>query len=230
MNKLLFLVLAGAASASFAASNPDAYRQQAAKAESDYKMARDNCKSQSGNAKDVCQYEAKAARARAMVDATAQYKDDSRALEKARVALAEAEYDVAKEKCDDAASGEKSNCVRDAKANRTTALGQARSGSAMAQHTEDCNTMTGTDKAGCVSRNQASSAGEVVADSVITTKIKADLIKEPELKSMDVHVDTVKGVVMLSGFVPSQAEADKAVQLARSVEGVKEVQSSLKVK
>lgn len=230
MNKLLFLVLAGAASASFAASNPDAYRQQAAKAESDYKIARDNCKTQKGNSKDVCQYEAKAARARALVDATAQYKDDSRSLEKARVALAEAEYDVAKEKCDDAASAEKSNCVRDARASHTTALGEARSSSAMAQRGEDCNAMSGADQTACVNRHQSSTAGNMVADSVITTKVKADLIKEPDLKSMDVHVDTVKGVVMLSGFVPSQAEADKAVQLARSVEGVKEVQSSLKVK
>lgn len=230
MNKLLFLVLAGAASASFAASNPDAYRQQAAKADSDYKIARDNCKTQKGNSKDVCQYEAKAARARALVDATAQYKDDSRSLEKARVALAEAEYDVAKEKCDDAASGEKSNCVRDARASRTTALGEARSSSAMAQRGEDCNAMSGADQTACVNRHQSSTAGNMVADSVITTKVKADLIKEPDLKSMEVHVDTVKGVVMLSGFVPSQAEADKAVQLARSVEGVKEVQSSLKVK
>ncbi|PIL42263.1 transporter [Massilia eurypsychrophila] len=70
----------------------------------------------------------------------------------------------------------------------------------------------------------------VVADSVITTKVKADIFKEPELKSMAIHVETEKGVVMLSGFVDSKADADKAVALAKSVEGVSNVKSAIKVK
>ncbi len=76
----------------------------------------------------------------------------------------------------------------------------------------------------------ARKTGAVVADSVITTKVKADIFKEPELKSMAIHVETEKGVVMLSGFVDSKADADKAVKLAKSVEGVSSVKSAIKVK
>ncbi|SHG41977.1 BON domain-containing protein [Massilia sp. CF038] len=78
--------------------------------------------------------------------------------------------------------------------------------------------------------NATAKTGKVVADSVITTKVKADLFKEPELSAMGIHVETEKGVVMLSGFVDSKADADKAVRLAKSVEGVSQVKSAIKVK
>ncbi|MDQ1922654.1 BON domain-containing protein [Massilia pseudoviolaceinigra] len=76
----------------------------------------------------------------------------------------------------------------------------------------------------------ADKSGAVMADSLITTKVKADIFKEPELKSMAIHVETEKGVVMLSGFVDSKADAEKAVRLAKSVEGVTSVKSAIKVK
>ncbi len=79
-------------------------------------------------------------------------------------------------------------------------------------------------------RDAAARTGKVVADSVITTKVKADLFREPELSAMAIHVETEKGVVMLSGFVDSKADADKAVRLAKSVEGVSQVKSAIKVK
>ncbi|MDL2354700.1 MAG: BON domain-containing protein [Pseudomonadota bacterium] len=69
-----------------------------------------------------------------------------------------------------------------------------------------------------------------MADSLITTKVKADIFKEPELKSMAIHVETEHGVVMLSGFVDSKADADKAVQVAKSVDGVASVKSAIKIK
>lgn len=78
--------------------------------------------------------------------------------------------------------------------------------------------------------NLAARTGENVSDAVITTKIKADLFKEPELSAMAIHVETEKGVVMLSGFVDTKADADKAVRLAKSVEGVTQVKSAIKVK
>jgi osmotically-inducible protein OsmY len=80
------------------------------------------------------------------------------------------------------------------------------------------------------SERAAEKTGAVVADSVITTKVKADIFKEPELKSMAIHVETDKGVVMLSGFVDSKADAEKAANIARSVEGVTQVKSAIKVK
>jgi osmotically-inducible protein OsmY len=60
--------------------------------------------------------------------------------------------------------------------------------------------------------------------------VKANLLKEPDLKSMGIHVETEKGTVMLSGFVDSKAEADKAVKVAKDVEGVTTVKSAIKVK
>lgn len=87
-----------------------------------------------------------------------------------------------------------------------------------------------TDRVGDKTQSVAARTGKVVADSVITTKVKADLFKEPELSAMAIHVETEKGVVMLSGFVDSKADADKAVRLAKSVEGVTQVKSAIKVK
>ncbi|NML61307.1 BON domain-containing protein [Massilia sp. RP-1-19] len=79
-------------------------------------------------------------------------------------------------------------------------------------------------------KNVAAETKENVADAVITTKIKADLFAEPELKALAIDVDTENGVVNLSGFVASKAEADKAVRLAKGVKGVTNVKNSLKVK
>jgi osmotically-inducible protein OsmY len=68
------------------------------------------------------------------------------------------------------------------------------------------------------------------SDTAITTKVKAGLVKEPNLDSLGIHVETEKGVVMLSGFVNSKEEADKAVKVAKSVDGVTSVKSAIKVK
>jgi osmotically-inducible protein OsmY len=80
-----------------------------------------------------------------------------------------------------------------------------------------------TDRAGEETRLAAS-------DAALTTKVKASLIKEPDLKSMEIHVKTENGVVMLSGFVDSKAEAQKAVKVAKGVEGVTRVRSAIAVK
>lgn len=82
--------------------------------------------------------------------------------------------------------------------------------------------------------NTVDRAGERTAraasDSAITTKVKAGLVAEPDLSGMEIAVDTEQGVVMLSGFVESKSEADRAVQVAKSVEGVTSVKSAIKVK
>jgi osmotically-inducible protein OsmY len=84
--------------------------------------------------------------------------------------------------------------------------------------------------AACASTPQQSSTGEVVDDSVITTKIKTQLASDEFLKSFQISVETRKGIVELSGFVDSQKAKDKAGQIARAVEGVKSVQNALIVK
>ena len=82
----------------------------------------------------------------------------------------------------------------------------------------------------CASTPQQSSTGEVVDDSVITTKIKSELAGDEFLKSFQISVETRKGIVELSGFVDSQKAKDKAGQIARGVGGVKSVQNALIVK
>ena len=83
---------------------------------------------------------------------------------------------------------------------------------------------------GCASTSTKEGTGEYVDDSVITTKVKAAIFNEPTLKSAEINVETFKGVVQLSGFVSSQADINKAVQIARSVEGVKSVKNDMRIK
>jgi len=84
--------------------------------------------------------------------------------------------------------------------------------------------------AACASTSKQESTGEYVDDSVITTKVKALLAADDFLKSFQIGVETFKGTVQLSGFVGSQKAVDKAVEIARSVNGVKSIKNDLIVK
>jgi osmotically-inducible protein OsmY len=83
---------------------------------------------------------------------------------------------------------------------------------------------------GCASTATKEGTGEYVDDSVITTKVKAALLDEPSLKSMEINVETFKGVVQLSGFVRSEADIEKAVHVARGVHGVTSVKNDMRLK
>ena len=72
--------------------------------------------------------------------------------------------------------------------------------------------------------------GEKIDDGIITTKVKGALVAESGIDSGDIAVVTRDGVVQLSGFVKDQAQIDRAVQVARSAEGVKDVMNELSVK
>ncbi|MFC4930162.1 BON domain-containing protein [Massilia sp. GCM10023247] len=347
MKSLLATLLATAAGASFAAAptaalNHDAatYRNVTQKAATEYKAATAKCDAKSGNDKDICMAEAKAARARSESQAIAKYNNSEQGRANARAKVAEAEYDVAKEKCDDKSGAEKDSCLDNAKSVRTAALADAKAGRTSATaganaaadsdgliastDTKDpakaaavakCEQVAGSDTACLVdnkgkatalanradnateraadktrdgaetvvdktkaaaatvvakTREMASNVGDktrevaadareeskdavaktdnaaeragdktrdagratatAASDTAITTKVKASLFKEPELKSMAINVETEKGVVMLSGFVESKAEADKAVKAAREVDGVTSVKNNIKVK
>lgn len=67
-------------------------------------------------------------------------------------------------------------------------------------------------------------------DTFITTKVKAEILNEPTLKSAEINVETFKGIVQLSGFVSSTASIDRASAVARNVNGVKSVKNDLHVK
>ena len=83
---------------------------------------------------------------------------------------------------------------------------------------------------GCAATPKHEGTGEYIDDTVITTKIKAVILDEPGLKSAEINVETYKGVAQLSGFVSSQANIDKAVELARGVRGVKSVKNDMRLK
>jgi len=291
MKKIVLLTLATAASASIAfAQNTDtaAYKNAHNKAESDYKMAKKQCKAMKDNAQDVCEEEAKVARAKAERDAVAQYRNTPKDLDKANRKLADAEYDLAKERCDDLSGDAKDSCQNQARSAKSTAMASTGStttmGTGAAGTTGDSRTAVlvpnadrgtvannaadvrdrtaaGAERLGDKTAAAAATAKEktvemaqsakektsdmaqatrektanvadsaVVSDTMITAKVKADMAADKTAKAMDVHVETQQGVVMLSGFVESKAEADRAVALARSVKGVSDVKSSIQVK
>jgi hypothetical protein len=94
----------------------DNYAMAKKNADAQYKIDNDACSSLSGNAKDICVAEAKGKDNVAKADAAAAYENTPKARQTARVAHAQANYDVAIEKCDDLAGNRKDVCVKEAKA------------------------------------------------------------------------------------------------------------------
>ena len=78
-------------------------------------------------------------------------------------------------------------------------------------------------------RDADRSAGTVVSDASITAKVKASLVADDLTKARNINVDTMNATVTLKGNVESKAEADRAMQIARSTDGVTAVKSELKV-
>ena len=394
MKTLIATLLATVAGACFAQAptlglnhDPATYRNATQKAATEYKAAVAKCDAMSGNNKDICMAEAKVARVRSENQAMAKYATSPKSREKALTNVADAEYALAKEKCDDKEGADKDSCMDNAKSVHTAALADAkadrtastatgasaagataaggglvtstetrdaakaaavdkcaqmgadaktgclvetkpsavREGAAVAadrtaaaadtagdktraaaataaektraaaatavdktkevaataaektrevartaadktrqmasnaaQKTDDAmdragdNTREATasaarktddavDRAGDNTRQAAASAADktrdataktrvAAADTAITAKVKAGLVGEKDLESLGIHVETEKGVVMLSGFVNSKDEAERAVKVAKGVDGVSNVKSAIKVK
>ena len=83
---------------------------------------------------------------------------------------------------------------------------------------------------GCASTPKQEGTGEYFDSSIITAKVKAAILEEPTLKSAEINVETFKGVVQLSGFVNSQADINKAVEIARGIPGVTSVKNDMRLK
>lgn len=90
-----------------------------------------------------------------------------------------------------------------------------------------CNT-TDTDQGDA--ERTAANAGRAVDDSVITGKVKAALVADPTTKAHQIEVETFQGQVQLSGFVESTEARSRAVEIARNVEGVRDVKNSLQLR
>jgi hypothetical protein len=91
-----------------------AYKATVKQADADYKAAKEACKPRQGNDKDVCMKEAKAAHVKVTADAKAKRKAGV-AMADARDDKMDANYKVAKEKCDAMSGDAKDACIRDAK-------------------------------------------------------------------------------------------------------------------
>jgi osmotically-inducible protein OsmY len=83
---------------------------------------------------------------------------------------------------------------------------------------------------GCAGSPTQESPGEYLSDSWITTKVKTALIDDPQVKANQVTVETFKGAVQLSGFVSSDAARERAVQVARGIEGVTSVTNDMRLR
>jgi len=83
---------------------------------------------------------------------------------------------------------------------------------------------------GCASTPTQEGTGELLDDSVVTARVKTALFDEPSLKSFEITVETFKGRVQLSGFVSSQANIDKAIEVTRKVVGVVDVKNDMQLK
>ena len=103
------------------------YRAEKKQIDDAYKSDKANCKSMSGNAKDVCMKEAKGKEKIAKADLEAKRKGTPHAQYEAAKTRAEETYDVAKEKCDDQKGAEKSACKKQAKGDYDKALAEAKS-------------------------------------------------------------------------------------------------------
>jgi osmotically-inducible protein OsmY len=77
---------------------------------------------------------------------------------------------------------------------------------------------------------QGEKVGVAIDDAGITSKVKAAFFAEPGLKTLQISVDTVNGVVTLSGSVDSPSSSDRAKALAGAVAGVTAVENRLALK
>ena len=79
-------------------------------------------------------------------------------------------------------------------------------------------------------KGSATTVGNKVDDGIVTTRVKAALLGDERVKSSDIGVLTRKGEVQLSGFVDSQNQMDRALLVARGIEGVLQVSNEMSLK
>jgi hyperosmotically inducible protein len=89
--------------------------------------------------------------------------------------------------------------------------------------------LLGFASAGAFAGGDAVKSEQPISDTVITTKVKAELAKDKATKATDINVETKNGIVSLNGAVKSEAERAKAELDARTVKGVVDVTNNLRV-
>lgn len=81
----------------------------------------------------------------------------------------------------------------------------------------------------CQATNSRESTAEYFDDATITTKVKAKFVEDKAVSALNIKVNTYQGTVQLSGFAKSAEEAERAAQIARSVNGVKMVKNDIRL-
>jgi osmotically-inducible protein OsmY len=82
---------------------------------------------------------------------------------------------------------------------------------------------------GCAGDRMSRSTEEAVDDNLLANKVKLALYADKQVRGRQIAVEASQGVIQLSGVVTSLPEAQRAVQLAQSIKGVKEVRNHLTV-
>jgi hyperosmotically inducible periplasmic protein len=72
--------------------------------------------------------------------------------------------------------------------------------------------------------------GQKVDDATVVAKIKAEMLKSPDVSGLAVNVDAKNGVVTLSGSAKTEAERTKAADIARHADGVAKVDNKIVIK
>ena len=83
---------------------------------------------------------------------------------------------------------------------------------------------------GCAVARDQQTVGSYIDDTTITTQVKARFAEDPTVSAMSIKVETLKGVVQLSGFAKTSAEREKAATIAANVNGVARVVNDIMVK
>jgi hyperosmotically inducible protein len=130
-----------------------------------------------------------------------------------------------------AACEKKTTTVTDTPANTTSTTTSSTTVAPTPAASDAMATTASTMSAAASSTERAmSKAGDAVGDAAITGKVKTALIADPDVKALRIDVDTKDNVVTLNGTADTQSHADKAVTVAKGVEGVKSVENRLTVK
>lgn len=80
------------------------------------------------------------------------------------------------------------------------------------------------------SSERRQSVGSYIDDATITTRVKAALAEDKQVRVTQVNVETYQGVVQLSGFVDTESDVRRAAEVARHIGGVKSVNNDIRVK
>ena len=90
--------------------------------------------------------------------------------------------------------------------------------------------LAGCNRAVTESTTPGAVVGTAVDDAVVTSSVKAALLGDPSIKSLDFQVETRQGTVQLTGFVDDQRQIDQAMALTRAVPGVTHIENGLSVR